>query len=65
MGKGSKERRVPMGKTAVSWLQRWLEMRELYDPEDDAVFISTQSGKRISNRNVQKRFEQWGNKTRG
>lgn len=48
-----------MGKTAVSWLQRWLEMRELYDPEDDAVFISTQSGKRISNRNVQKRFEQW------
>lgn len=60
MGKGSKERRVPMGKTAVSWLQRWLEMRELYEPEDDAVFISTQSGKRISNRNVQKRFEQWG-----
>lgn len=35
-------------------------MRELYEPEDDAVFISTQSGKRISNRNVQKRFEQWG-----
>ncbi len=60
MGKGSKERKIPMGKTAVSWLERWLEMRELYDPEDDAVFISTQSGKRISNRNVQKRFEQWG-----
>ncbi|MGG4608229.1 tyrosine recombinase XerC [Providencia sp. Me31A] len=60
MGKGSKERKIPMGKTAVSWLQRWLEMRELYEPEDDAVFISTQSGKRISNRNVQKRFEQWG-----
>ena len=60
MGKGSKERRIPMGKTAVNWLKRWLEMRELYDPEDGAVFISTQSGKRISNRNVQKRFEQWG-----
>ncbi len=60
MGKGSKERKIPMGKTAVSWLHRWLEMRELYEPEDDAVFISTQSGKRISNRNVQKRFEQWG-----
>lgn len=60
MGKGSKERKIPLGKTAVSWLQRWLEMRELYEPEDDAVFISTQSGKRISNRNVQKRFEQWG-----
>lgn len=60
MGKGSKERKIPLGKTAVSWLKRWLEMRELYEPVDGAVFISTQSGKRISNRNVQKRFEQWG-----
>lgn len=60
MGKGSKERKIPLGKTAVSWLIRWLEMRQLYEPEDGAVFISTQSGKRISNRNVQKRFEQWG-----
>lgn len=60
MGKGSKERKIPLGKTAVSWLKRWLEMRELYDPVDGAVFISTKSGKRISNRNVQKRFEQWG-----
>lgn len=60
MGKGSKERKIPLGKTAVSWLKRWLEMRELYEPEDGAVFISTKSGKRISNRNVQKRFEQWG-----
>lgn len=60
MGKGSKERKIPLGKTAVSCLNRWLEMRELYEPEDGAVFISTQTGKRISNRNVQKRFEQWG-----
>lgn len=60
MGKGSKERKIPLGRTAVSCLNRWLEMRELYEPEDGAVFISTQSGKRISNRNVQKRFEQWG-----
>ncbi|EKT61618.1 tyrosine recombinase XerC [Providencia sneebia] len=60
MGKGSKERKIPLGKTAVTWLKRWLDMRELYEPEDGAVFISTQSGKRISNRNVQKRFEQWG-----
>lgn len=60
MGKGSKERKIPLGRTAVTWLKRWLDMRELYEPEDGAVFISTQSGKRISNRNVQKRFEQWG-----
>ncbi|MBT0727536.1 tyrosine recombinase XerC [Rosenbergiella australiborealis] len=59
MGKGSKERRLPIGKTAVEWLVRWLEMRELFLPEDNAVFIS-QQGRRISTRNVQKRFAQWG-----
>ncbi|WP_340613713.1 tyrosine recombinase XerC [Xenorhabdus thailandensis] len=59
-GKGSKERKVPFGRMAQEWLQRWLEMRELLEPEDDAVFISTKSGKRLSARNVQKRFEQWG-----
>ncbi|MBI6549554.1 tyrosine recombinase XerC [Xenorhabdus lircayensis] len=59
-GKGSKERKVPFGRVAQEWLQRWLEMRELFELEDNAVFISTQSGKRISARNVQKRFEQWG-----
>ncbi|AYA41385.1 tyrosine recombinase XerC [Xenorhabdus nematophila] len=59
-GKGSKERKVPFGRMAQEWLQRWLEMRELFEPENDAVFISSKSGKRISARNVQKRFEQWG-----
>ncbi|WP_340622100.1 tyrosine recombinase XerC [Xenorhabdus siamensis] len=59
-GKGSKERKVPVGRIALQWLQRWLEMRELFEPEGNAVFISTQSGRRISTRNVQKRFEQWG-----
>ncbi|MDC9614527.1 tyrosine recombinase XerC [Xenorhabdus khoisanae] len=59
-GKGSKERKVPFGHMAQEWLQRWLEIRELFEPEDNALFISTKSGKRISARNVQKRFEQWG-----
>ncbi|WP_445495430.1 tyrosine recombinase XerC [Photorhabdus sp. SF281] len=58
-GKGSKERKVPLGQTAVEWLNRWLEMRELFEPEDNAVFISN-LGRRISTRNVQKRFAQWG-----
>ncbi|AKH63025.1 MULTISPECIES: tyrosine recombinase XerC [Photorhabdus] len=58
-GKGSKERKIPLGQTAVEWLNRWLEMRELFEPEDNAVFISN-SGRRISTRNVQKRFAQWG-----
>ncbi|KMW71228.1 site-specific tyrosine recombinase XerC [Photorhabdus luminescens subsp. luminescens] len=58
-GKGSKERKVPLGRTAVEWLNHWLAMRELFEPEDNAVFVS-KSGRRISTRNVQKRFAQWG-----
>lgn len=59
MGKGSKERKVPIGATAVTWLRRWLELRDIYEPLDEAVFVSS-LGKRISMRNVQKRFAEWG-----
>ncbi|MCS3604859.1 integrase/recombinase XerC [Buttiauxella sp. BIGb0471] len=59
MGKGSKERRVPVGKSAVTWVEHWLDLRELFGPDDDALFLSKQ-GKRISARNVQKRFSEWG-----
>ena len=58
-GKGSKERRLPVGRTAVSWLENWLALRELFVPQDNALFLSKQ-GKRISARNVQKRFAEWG-----
>lgn len=58
-GKGSKERRLPMGKTAVLWLEHWLALRELFSPQDSALFLS-KLGKRISPRNVQKRFAEWG-----
>jgi len=58
-GKGSKERRLPIGRTAVEWTERWLALRELFAPEDNALFLSKQ-GKRISARNVQKRFAEWG-----
>ncbi|HGJ5875911.1 MAG TPA: tyrosine recombinase XerC [Arsenophonus sp.] len=60
MGKGSKERKVPLGRIAVEWLMRWLKMRQQYVKQDDAVFISIQRGKRISARTVQKRFALWG-----
>ncbi|TBL75215.1 tyrosine recombinase XerC [Obesumbacterium proteus] len=59
MGKGSKERKLPIGRTAIYWLEQWLPLREIYDPVDDAVFVS-KLGKRISVRSVQKRFAEWG-----
>ena len=58
-GKGSKERRLPVGRTAVEWIEKWLALREFYAPESDALFIA-KAGKRISVRNVQKRFAEWG-----
>jgi len=59
LGKGSKERRVPIGRNAVSWVEHWLDLRELFGAQDDALFLS-KLGKRISARNVQKRFAEWG-----
>ncbi|MCZ4059628.1 tyrosine recombinase XerC [Pantoea sp. LMR881] len=59
MGKGSKERRVPIGRTAVTWLEHWLPLRDSFNSETDALFLSSR-GQRISARNVQKRFAEWG-----
>lgn len=59
MGKGSKERRVPIGRNAVIWVEHWLDLRGLFGAEEDALFLS-KPGKRISARNVQKRFAEWG-----
>lgn len=59
LGKGSKERRLPIGKSALAWIEHWLDLRELFGPDDDALFLA-KTGKRISARNVQKRFAEWG-----
>ncbi|XEG67752.1 tyrosine recombinase XerC [Edwardsiella tarda] len=59
LGKGSKERRLPIGREAVRWVEKWLALRIALQPQDDALFISSRGG-RISPRNVQKRFAEWG-----
>jgi len=59
MGKGSKERRLPIGRSAAHWIEHWLDLRGLFGSEEDALFLS-KLGKRISARNVQKRFAEWG-----
>ncbi len=58
-GKGNKERKLPLGRESIKWIEHWLTMRNDLNPQDDAVFIS-KLGKRISPRNVEKRFAQWG-----
>ncbi|OOF57598.1 tyrosine recombinase XerC [Rodentibacter myodis] len=59
LGKGNKERVVPFGRYASHALQQWLKVRLLFNPKDDALFVS-QLGNRISHRSIQKRLESWG-----
>ncbi len=58
-GKGNKTRYLPIGKKAVSALERWLDIRNsfLKHSEEAAVFISKQ-GKRLSHRSIQSRLNQ-------
>ncbi|OOF39215.1 tyrosine recombinase XerC [Rodentibacter rarus] len=59
LGKGNKERIVPFGRYASQALQQWLKVRLLFNPKDEALFVS-QRGNRISHRAIQKRLETWG-----
>ncbi len=57
LGKGNKERELPIGKKALQALQQWLEVRpQLAAAGEQAVFVS-RFGTRISPRGVQQRLE--------
>lgn len=59
LGKGRKERILPMGRSAEKWLNRWLRVRSQIAPEDEkAVFVSKHK-RRISARQVGKRMQLW------
>jgi len=61
MGKGSKQRIVPVGKVAMEALRLWLTRRGDMPTQDagDALFVSHQ-GKRLSHRSIQARMNKWG-----
>ncbi|MBN6064559.1 tyrosine recombinase XerC [Aggregatibacter actinomycetemcomitans] len=59
IGKGNKERVVPLGRYASHAIQQWLKVRLLFNPRDDALFVS-QLGNRMSHRAIQMRLETWG-----
>jgi integrase/recombinase XerC len=59
LGKGSKERIVPVGTAARDALARWLRERAaLRDVDARALFVG-QSGKRLSPRAIELRLAQW------
>lgn len=62
LGKGSKERLVPIGSKAMAALEKWLPVRfGLVDESEDALFIS-QRAQRINPRTVQQRLKVWQKK---
>ncbi|MGF1732730.1 tyrosine recombinase XerC [Photobacterium kasasachensis] len=62
IGKGDKERIVPFAGLARDWVGHWLKVRgQLAASGEPGLFVS-KLGQRISNRNVQKRMAEWGQK---
>lgn len=60
IGKGNKERILPVGRMALDWLQQWLSVRgELAGPDEPALFVSKQR-RRITHRSVQLRLAKRG-----
>ncbi|WP_313088707.1 tyrosine recombinase XerC [Pseudomonas sp.] len=59
LGKGNKQRVLPVGRKACEALAAWLPLRALSRPADGAVFVS-QQGRRLSPRAVQLRVRQAG-----
>lgn len=59
LGKGNKERILPFGRHASHAIQQWLKVRCLFNPKDEALFVSS-LGNRMSHRAIQKRMEIWG-----
>ena len=59
-GKGSKQRLLPITRTAVESIKEWLKIRADFTTTDEnALFLSKQK-RRISARSVQMRMEKWG-----
>ncbi|MGU9977631.1 MAG: tyrosine recombinase XerC [Candidatus Oxydemutatoraceae bacterium WSBS_2016_MAG_OTU14] len=57
IGKGNKQRNLPVGKHACKAIQRWLDLRDQkWKISDDTLFIGCH-GKRLTRRAVQNRFE--------
>jgi integrase/recombinase XerC len=59
MGKGSKERVVPVGSAARKAIARWLAQRaSMVDASEDAMFVGA-GGRRLSGRTIERRLAAW------
>lgn len=59
LGKGSRQRTVPIGSRAVVSLQRWLAERPLLAGADETALFVSQRGTRLSRASVAARMSRW------
>lgn len=59
LGKGRKERIVPVGRIAIAAIERWLEQRRPFAKADVTALFISQRGARLGARTVQKRLHRW------
>lgn len=59
LGKGAKERIVPVGKPAREAIEAWLERRRTLALSDERALFVSRSGKRLSPRAIEYRLEAW------
>lgn len=58
IGKGRKQRLLPIGSMAITALKEWLVARRQYTQDNELALFTTQRGGRISHRAVQMRMQQ-------
>lgn len=60
LGKGSKERQLPVGQQALDAIRGWLAVRRCLVVDDEPALFLSRLGRRISPRNIQARLKRWG-----
>lgn len=62
LGKGNKERVVPVGKQARNAISQWLVVRQkwLLNTDDQQALFITRKGDRLKQRAIQLRLKRWG-----
>lgn len=59
IGKGNKERVIPVGSKAQNAIKQWQGIRDQFNPSVDTLFVSRR-GKQLHPSTIQKRIKQWG-----
>jgi integrase/recombinase XerC len=60
LGKGGKERLLPVGRKAIAAIQQWLRHRVALANEGETALFVSQRGERLSHRSIQARLSRWG-----